>query len=207
MPEQGAANADVGTPALRAPTVPTPSGKQLTIRAPQLNPQTGPVRPVVQPNVGTPASRAMTSAASGTSPPLPSGTARATGVRTAAQFREEPATSPASTADLEPAPATTTVPETPPVAAAAPPAAGVQPTASGVWSLQLGAFSTQENAAALAAKLRGQGLQPFLQTGSSARGALVFKVAIGYFATREEAATYAKRNAGILGPQALPTHR
>lgn len=202
--EQGAAGAEVGTPALKTPTMKTPTvgspvRPQLKIRAPQSAPLTSVVKPAIPAGVGTRAAAAGTDAAARPHGSTSSGPARATG--------SEPPTGFAVDAEAG-APA----PESPtnaaePVAAPVAAAAAGGPAATGPWALQLGAFSTQDNADALAGKLRAQGLHPFVQTGSSSHGGLIFKVAIGYFATRDEAAAYARKNAAILGGQALPVHR
>ncbi len=206
--EGGAASADAGTPTLRTPTVGSPANKQLVIRSPQLTPQAGPMKPVIQPDVGTPRSTAATGAGSPAGAPATSGTGRATGSEPPRSFAADPAAAPPITVAPEPAAAVIDGNAAAAAPAAAVPATtGGQPAAVGPWALQLGAFSTQENADALAAKLRGQGLRPYVQTGSSSRGGLVFKVAIGYFATREEAAAYARANARLLGTPALPVHR
>jgi cell division septation protein DedD len=167
------------------------------------------VKPIIQPNVGTSHSPAATGAGSHPVPPAASGTARATGAEPPRGFAVDPATTPPPvTAPESSAPsALVGAAEAPPTSTVSTAATGVQPAADGAWALQLGAFSTQENADALAGKLRGQGLRPYMQAGSSSSGGLVFKVAIGYFATREAAAMYARSNARLLGPQALPVHR
>jgi len=201
--EQGAASADAGAPTLRTPTVPPPANKQLAIQPPRLTTRSGPVKPVVHTDVGTPHSPAASGAAPSTAFSTGSGTARASGAEPPRAFAADPAGSPPP----DTAPATTEPAATDPAAAPAPAPAGAQPAPTGSWALQLGAFSTQDNADALAGKLREQGLTPYVQTGSSSRGGLVFKVAIGYFATREAAAAYARNNARLLGPQALPVHR
>lgn len=91
--------------------------------------------------------------------------------------------------------------------AASEPAAGPAPGPDGLWALQLGAFQAQENADKLAAELRGRGLQPMIKTAATSGGGLMFKVWIGYFASRAEAAAYAQRQARLLGGPAQPVHR
>ncbi len=207
--EQGAASADAGTPSVRTPSLTTPTSKRLVITPPQTTPRSDPVKPVIQPNVGTSHSPAATGSGAHAVAPATSGTARATGDEPPRSFAIDPettpppataseSTAPTALADAAEAPPTTTVSTT---------ASGAQPATEGAWALQLGAFSTQENADALAGKLRSQGLRPYIQAGSSSRGGLVFKVAIGYFATREAAVAYARNNVRLLGPQALPIHR
>jgi cell division septation protein DedD len=207
--EQEAASADAGTPTVRTPSLVTPSSKRLVITPPQITSRTNPVKPIIQPNVGTSHSPAATGAGSHPVAPAASGTARATGAEPPRSFATDPATTPPpATAPESTAPsALADAAEAPPTTAVSTAATGAQPAADGAWALQLGAFSTQENADALAGKLRGQGLRPYLQAGSSSSGGLVFKVAIGYFATREAAVAYAQRNVRLLGPQALPVHR
>jgi len=91
--------------------------------------------------------------------------------------------------------------------AASEPAAGPAPGPDGLWALQLGAFQAQENADKLAGELRGRGLQPMIKTAATSGGGLMYKVWIGYFASRAEAAAYAQRQARLLGGQAQPVHR
>lgn len=86
-------------------------------------------------------------------------------------------------------------------------AAGPAPGPDGLWALQLGAFQAQENADKLAGELRGRGLQPMIKTAATSSGGLMYKVWIGYFASRAEAAAYAQRQARLLGGQAQPVHR
>ncbi len=115
--------------------------------------------------------------------------------------RPAPAQVPAEV-KAEPAPAQTETPAPP-----APQEQGPQPGALGSWLLQLGAFSTQENAQSLIAKLRQEGLQPLMQTGSSADGKLWYKVSLGYFQTRDDAAEFARRHARVVGGDSRPVHR
>ena len=120
---------------------------------------------------------------------------------TASRPQTTPAPIPAEV-KAEPAPAQTETPAPP-----APQAQGPQPQAQGSWLLQLGAFSTQENAQSLIAKLHREGLQPLMQTGGSADGKLWYKVSLGYFQTREDAAEFARRHARVVGGDSRPVHR
>ncbi|MHB8077955.1 MAG: SPOR domain-containing protein [Candidatus Krumholzibacteriia bacterium] len=206
VPEPGAADADVGTPTLKTPTVGTPVSQTPTLSSPRLTTRTGPVKPVIQPDVGSSRAKGISDAASRPGGSVASGTARATGAEPPTGFAVDAAAGAGTPAASAPAAGAT--PAAPSPTAALPATTpGGQPAATGAWALQLGAFSTQENADVLAGKLRGQGLQPYVQTGSSSHGGLVFKVAIGYFATREQAAAYARNNARLLGASALPVHR
>ena len=207
--EQGAASADAGTPTVRTPTLVTPASKRLVITPPQITPRSNPVKPIIQSNLGTPHSPAATGSGSHPVPPAASGTARATGDEPPRSFAIDPETTPppATASESTTPSALADAAEKPPATTISTAATGAQPAADGAWALQLGAFSTQENADALAGKLRGQGLRPYMQAGSSSRGGLVFKVAIGYFTTREEAVAYARNNVRLLGSQALPVHR
>jgi cell division septation protein DedD len=83
----------------------------------------------------------------------------------------------------------------------------VQPQATGPWLLQLGAFGSDENAEKMLARLQAAGLAALLRTGNKADGGLIYRVCIGYFATRDQAVSYGRQNAETLGGQGVPVHR
>jgi cell division septation protein DedD len=80
------------------------------------------------------------------------------------------------------------------------------PGPSGEWAVQLGAFGSEENASSLANRLRSRGYEPRLRTDSGAGSAVFYRVWIGYFATREAAARFARAHAADLG-ESFPVHR
>ena len=82
----------------------------------------------------------------------------------------------------------------------------LQPTVQGGWAIQLGAFGEEENAARLITKLEQQGYPTSMQTANTSSGEFLFKVWIGYFKTREDAATYARQHRRQIG-EAIPVHR
>ncbi len=118
------------------------------------------------------------------------------------------ATSPAAPAPAPAAQAPATSAPAIERAAPPPPRPGIDiPGPSGQWVVQLGSFSQQDNAEGLVARLRAKGYQPFLQTGGTAGGGLVYRVRVGYFATRDAAAAYAARESARLGVKGEPQHR
>jgi cell division septation protein DedD len=130
-------------------------------------------------------------------------------------------TTPARPAPVKPAPretarqapretshATTSPPGgSPPVPAASSDTPAVQTQATGPWLLQLGAFGQEENAERMLAQLQTAGISALLRAGNLADGSLVYRVCIGYFATRDQAVRYGRENAKALGGQGVPVHR
>ncbi len=111
-------------------------------------------------------------------------------------------TSPAAPADVVPAP----TPEPEPTAPPAEPAPIPQPTASGAYALQVASFETEVGAQTLRDDLSARGYPVHVRAASTATGAIVYRVWVGYFQNREDAATY-----GAAHPEALsgatPVHR
>lgn len=113
-------------------------------------------------------------------------------------------------------PAATTQTTTPPPAMAQPRSAQkkqeptavpkIQPTESGSWAIQVGAFSKEENAQKQIQDLKSRGYPALMHAASAPGGDLLYKVWIGYFKNREEAATYARENRRQIG-EAIPVHR
>ena len=103
-----------------------------------------------------------------------------------------PNAAPAATAPITTKPANTTPP--PPAAsqAATIPDGGsastrIEPSASGPYVVQVAAFGAAENADREAARLRALGWDARVRTGTNSSGAAVYRVWIGYFASRQEA--------------------
>ena len=84
--------------------------------------------------------------------------------------------------------------------------ARVVPSARGPWAVQVGAFGQEDNATALITKLTGLGYPAKLRAASTSSGDIVYRVWIGYFATRSVAATYAEQNRAKIG-DGNPVHR
>ncbi len=122
-------------------------------------------------------------------------------------------TTPARPAPVKPVPretshATTSPPGgSPPVPATRSDTPAVQPQATGPWLLQLGAFGQEENAEKMLVQLQTAGISALLRAGNLADGSLVYRVCIGYFATRDQAVRYGRENAKVLGGQGVPVHR
>lgn len=120
---------------------------------------------------------------------------------------------PAGTGATTPAPAEAR-PETPPAETEAlpkpeptralPPRLVPQP--QGPYLVQAGSFGDTENAQKEADRLKKFGWEAAVRVGNKAGGGLVYRVQIGYFATREDAQTFIDQNRGRL-PGAIPAHR
>jgi cell division septation protein DedD len=99
--------------------------------------------------------------------------------------------------------------ETPAVAkpaTQAPAPAALQPSPDGAWAVQVGAFGNEANAEKLVGQLQKSGLKATVRTTDGAGGKLIHKVWIGYFDSREKAATFARQHRKQLG-EAIPVHR
>jgi cell division septation protein DedD len=81
-----------------------------------------------------------------------------------------------------------------------------EPGASGRWAVQIGAFGSEENAQALMQQLRQAGFSPQLRADSAASGAIIHRVWIGYFGSREDAQRYARAHERDLG-EGFPVQR
>lgn len=82
----------------------------------------------------------------------------------------------------------------------------VQPTTDGPWVVQVGAFGEAPNADKEAARLKALGWDARVRAGNNSSGNMVFRVWIGYFASRTEAQTFINQNSRQLGG-AYPVHR
>ena len=125
----------------------------------------------------------------------------------AAPATEAPAeTTPATTpppppAERKPAPKTT-----PPAESSAPAEAQVAPRPTGPWAVQIGAFGKEANAQKLVGDLAGKGITAHTRAASTSSGDMVYRVWIGWFASREDAALFARQQKKIIG-DAYPVHR
>lgn len=118
---------------------------------------------------------------------------------------DAPATeTPARPAREEPSAAETEEPARPEPAAALPPR--LVPQAEGRYLVQAGSFGDTENAQKESDRLRGFGWEAAVRVANTASGGLVYRVQIGYFATREDAQKFIDQNRVRL-PGAIPAHR
>ena len=109
--------------------------------------------------------------------------------------------------EVEPA-ATQTLPAdtTPERTTTAPPAPRLAPQPQGPYLVQAGSFGDTENAQKEADRLKGAGWDAAVRVGNTASGGLVYRVQIGYFATREDAQAFIDQNSRKLSG-AIPAHR
>lgn len=132
---------------------------------------------------------------------VPAGTARAT----AAETQPAPATDPAPAPSTQAATrAESEEPAKPQPTGALP--ARVLPQPRGPYLVQVGSFGDTENAQKEADRLRPFGWDAAVRVGNKAGGGLVYRVQIGYFATREDAQAFIDQNHARL-PGAIPAHR
>jgi cell division septation protein DedD len=82
----------------------------------------------------------------------------------------------------------------------------VVPSDEGPWAVQVGAFGDENNAQALVTRLISQGYPARMRAASTSGGDIVFRVWIGYFASRSAAATFARQHRDQIG-DANPVHR
>jgi cell division septation protein DedD len=82
----------------------------------------------------------------------------------------------------------------------------IEPTASGGWAIQVGAFSKEENAQRNINDLKSKGYPALMHAASTSGGEILYKVWIGYFKNREEAAIYGRDHRRQLG-ESIPVHR
>ncbi len=82
----------------------------------------------------------------------------------------------------------------------------LQPSDQGSWAVQLGAYGKEENAKKAIDNLQAQGYRAHIRAINTSGGDILYKVWIGYFKNREEAATYAREHQRQIG-EAIPVHR
>jgi cell division protein FtsN len=88
----------------------------------------------------------------------------------------------------------------------APPAPRLAPQPQGPYLVQAGSFGDTENAQKEADRLIKAGWDAAVRVGNKAGGGLVYRVQIGYFATREDAQAFIDQNSRKL-TGAIPAHR
>lgn len=82
----------------------------------------------------------------------------------------------------------------------------IEPQPQGAYLVQAGSFGDTDNAQKEADRLKKYGWEAAVRVGNTAGGGLVYRVQIGYFATREIAQTFIDQNRARL-PGAIPAHR
>jgi len=82
----------------------------------------------------------------------------------------------------------------------------IQPRASGPWALQVGAFQREANADGLVQTLAARDLTAHVRAVGTSSGEIVYRVWVGWFTSRSEAAAYAAQERERLG-EAFPVHR
>ena len=80
------------------------------------------------------------------------------------------------------------------------------PRRQGPWAVQLGAYQHEDNAREYAAGLASRGIEAVVRSASTSSGAIIHRVWVGWFASRQEAAAYAEQERDRLG-EAFPVHR
>lgn len=94
----------------------------------------------------------------------------------------------------------------PKVKATAPDLPKIQPQSTGSYAVQVGAFGQADNADKEAARLKALGWDTRVRAGNNASGAMVFRVWIAFFASRQEAQVFINQNSRHL-PGAIVVHR
>ncbi len=118
----------------------------------------------------------------------------------------------AETAPVQPAPAkpeSKPKPKPKPKPASKPaskPVPRIEPRDTGPYAIQAGAFGAAENADKEAARLKALGWPARVRAGNNSSGGMVFRVWIGFFASRSEAQSFINQNSRHL-PGAIPVHR
>ena len=134
---------------------------------------------------------------------------KAEGAATAAPDTRPAESKPVETKPVETKQAEPKQTEPPKVKTETPPAQTqprIQPRSEGAWVVQVGAFGQAENADKEAARLKTKGWDARVRAGNNSSGDMVFRVWIGYFASRQEAQNFINQNSRQLSG-AIPVHR
>ncbi len=91
-------------------------------------------------------------------------------------------------------------------AAEAPEKPRITPRPSGSWAVQIGAFQTEDNAKNLVSSMAEKGVTAQVRAAGTSSGAIVYRVWIGWFSSRQEALDYGKQERRIIG-DSYPVHR
>ncbi len=70
----------------------------------------------------------------------------------------------------------------------------IQPRPEGSWAVQTGGFGNAANADKEAGRLENAGWKAMVRAGGNSQGDMVYRVWIGYFASRDEAGGFIKQN-------------
>lgn len=116
---------------------------------------------------------------------------------------DAPATTPATARATEPRVESETAAKPEPTGALPP---RLVPQPRGPYLVQVGSFGDTGNAQKEADRLRKFNWDASVRVGNKAGGGLVYRVQIGYFATREDAQAFIDQNRVRL-PDAIPAHR
>lgn len=111
----------------------------------------------------------------------------------------------------EPAPAPSSPAESPAetpaeTTAALPPAPIPTPLPEGMYALQVDSFASEASALSSRDALAAKGYPVHVRAASTSAGAILYRVWVGYFATRDDAAAFATAHREALG-SATPVHR
>lgn len=82
----------------------------------------------------------------------------------------------------------------------------ITPRPSGAWAVQIGAFQAEDNADKLVTEMHAKGIDAHTRAAGTSSGAIVYRVWIGWFSSRQEALDYAKQEHRTIG-DAYPVHR
>jgi cell division septation protein DedD len=94
----------------------------------------------------------------------------------------------------------------PPTSGAPQPGSVITPTNDGPYALQLGSFSGEANAQKVRDQYLRLGYPVHVRAASTSDGAIVYRVWVGFFASRQEAQSYARAHAPELA-DAIAVHR
>jgi len=100
------------------------------------------------------------------------------------------------------APSETTTPSAPRPSGLRP----VVPQPNGSWAVQLAAFASEANADKLVSDLASKGVSAQVRAASTSSGDMIYRVWIGWFASRQLALDYAAQEKARIG-DAYPVHR
>lgn len=82
----------------------------------------------------------------------------------------------------------------------------IQPTARGPYQVQTGSFGNRKNADKESARLKNLGFNAQVSVINTSDKSIIYRVRIGYFASRSEAEGFIKQNRKSM-PAAIPAHR
>jgi len=86
------------------------------------------------------------------------------------------------------------------------PARAIKPAARGPYVVQIGSFGEAANADQEASRLTGRGWDARVKVGNTSDGTIIYRVQIGFFKSRHEAADFISLNSQHM-KGAIPIHR